>query len=157
MKIDLKKDARTIYKFLRQRVRDYPIYVNNGPGEDADPISQITLGFQISQAGWIAIVFDTRADGAPDGEWQAYIEENWLEFPHWLEAVDALYDDEEPIEFILPHGKKKKVGIDDDLAEVVGSMLKDILIQARKEKCFNELPIATKCSMGVEDHDGAYG
>ncbi len=157
MKIDLKADATTINKYVKQRVADYPVYVNNGPGEDDDPVSQITLGFQVSQAGWVAFVFDTRPDGSPDGEWQSYIEENWLEFPHWLDAVDALFDNGEPIELVLPNGKKRKLGEDDELAEPVGQMLKDILIQARKAKCFNELPIATKCSMGVEDHDGAYG
>ncbi len=157
MKIDLKADSKTIYEFIKKRVSDYPIYVNNGPGEDDDPITEITLGYQVSQAGWVALVFDTRPDGSPDGEWQSYIEENWLKFPHWLDAVDALFDNGEPIELVRPNGKKKKFGEDDDLAEPVGQMLKHILIQARKDKYFKELPLAKKCSMGVEDHDGAYG
>ncbi len=92
MKIDLKADAKSVYEYVKQRVADYPVYINNGPGEDEDPILQITLGFQISQAGWVALVFDTRPNGSPDGEWQSYIEENCLEFPHWLDAVDALFD-----------------------------------------------------------------
>jgi hypothetical protein len=73
------------------------------------------------------------------------------------DAVDALFDNGEPIELVLPNGKKRKLGEDDELAEPVGQMLKDILIQARKDKCFKKLPLAKKCSMGVEDHDGAYG
>lgn len=157
MRIDLKADSKTVYEYVKQRVADYPVYVNNGPGEDDDPISQITLGFQVSQAGWVALVFDTRPNGAPDGQWQSYIEENWVEFPHWLDAVDALFDSGESIDLVLPNGKKRKLGEDDDLAEPVGQILKDILIQARKDKCFKDLPLAKKCSMGVEDHDGAYG
>ncbi len=157
MKINLKSDAQAIYEHIKQRVADYPIYVNIGPGEDEDPIAHITLGYQVSQAGWVALVFDTRTDGGPDGEWQSYIEENWLEFPSWLEAVDALWDNGEPIELTLPNGKKKKLGEDDDLAIPVGEMLKNLLLQARKDKCFNELPLVKKSSMGVEDHDGAYG
>ena len=157
MNIDLKADSKTIYDYLAQRVSDYPVYVNNGPGEDDDPISQITLGYQVSQAGWVAIVFDTRPDGSPDGQWQSYIEENRLEFPHWLAAVDSYFNNGEPIELVLPNGKKQRLGEGDDLAETIGQMLKEILIQARKNKCFNDLPIAKKCSMGVEDHDGAYG
>jgi len=157
MKIDLKVDAKSVYEYVKQRVLDYPIYVNNGPGEDDDPISQITLGFQVSQGGWVALVFDTRADGAPDGEWQSFIEENWLEFPHWLDAVDALFDSGESIDLVLPNGKKRKLGEDDDLAEAVGQMLKNILLQAGKDKCFKDLPLARQCSMSVEDHDGAYG
>jgi hypothetical protein len=157
MKINLQSDAKTIYNYVKQRVADYPIYVNAGPGEDDDPISHMTLGFQVYQAGWVALVFDTRPNGSPDGEWQSYIEENCLEFPKWLKAVDAHRDDGEPIELTLPNGKKQKLGEDDDLAETVGVMLKDILLQARKDKCFQKLPIAKKSSMGVEDHDGAYG
>ena len=115
------------------------------------------LGYQVSQAGWVAIVFDTRPDGSPDGHWQSYIEENWLEFPQWLEAVDALWDDGEPIELTLTNGKTKKLVEDDDLAAYVGETLKGILLQARKERCFKDLPLAKKNSMGIEDHDGAYG
>jgi hypothetical protein len=157
MKINLIADAKKIYAYVKQRVADYPIYVNSGPGKDEDPISQITLGFQVDQAGWVALVFDTRPGASPDGEWQSFITENSLEFPHWLAAVEALFDNEEPIDLVLPNGKKRKVGEDDELAEPIGEMLKDILIQARKDKCFQGLPLAKKCSMGVEDHDGAYG
>jgi hypothetical protein len=157
MKINLKTDAKAIYEYIRQRVTDYPVYINAGPGEDEDPISHITLGFQVSQAGWVALVFDTRPDGSPDGEWQSYIEDNSLEFPHWLEAVDALSDDGDAILLTLPNGKSQTLGEDDDLAEYVGEMLKSILLQARKDKRFQDLPLAKKCSMGVEDHDGAYG
>ncbi|MEL7496973.1 MAG: hypothetical protein AAFN77_05145 [Planctomycetota bacterium] len=157
MKIDLKADFKTIDDYVKQRVTDYPIYVNNGPGEDDDPISQITLGYQVSQAGWVALVFDTRPNGSPDGVWQSYIEENWLEFPHWLDAVNALFEDAEPIELVLPNGKKRKLGEDEGLTQPVGQMLKDILIQSRKDKSFKELPIAKKCCMGVEDHDGVFG
>lgn len=130
MNKQLKNDAKLIVDFIAQRVQDYPVYINNGPGNDEDPISQITLGYQVSQAGWIALVFDTRPDGSPDGEWQSYITENWLELTHWADSIDA---------------------------ELVGGMLKDILIQSRGNKMFSSLPIAENCSMGVEDHDGMYG
>lgn len=157
MKINLQSDAQIIYEHIKQRVAEYPIYVNNGPGEDEDPISHITLGYEVSQAGWVALVFDTRPDGGPDGEWQSHIEENWLEFPTWLEAVDRLWDQGELIELALPNGKKKTLGADDNLAQPVGMMLRDILLQARNDQCFSDLPLASKSSMGVEDHDGAYG
>lgn len=157
MKINLKDDFNTIYDFIKQRVNDYPIYINNGPGQDENPISQITLGYEVYESSWIALVFDTRPNGSPDGHWQTYIEENWLEFPHWFEASEALYDNREKIDLILPNGKKQKLGEDDDLMKLIGKMLKDVLIQARKEKCFNDLPIASKSSLGVEHHEGCYG
>jgi hypothetical protein len=157
MNIDLKADSRTIQDFIRQRVRDYPDYDNHGPGENDGPIYQITLGFQISQAGWVALVFDTRRDGWSDGQWQSYIEENWLEFPDWLEATEAFDESGETIELIPPNGKKRELGEDENLVNIIGEMLKDILIQARKEKLLPKLPIAKTCVMGVEDHDGGYG
>jgi len=157
MKIDLKADSKTVYEYVKRRVANYRTQANNGPGEDDAPISLITLGYQVSQAGWVALVFDTRPDSAPDGEWQSYIEENFLEFPHWLDAVDALFDSGESIDLVLPNGKTRTIGEDDDFAEPVGQMLKAILLQARKDKCFKDLPLGKKCSMGVEDHDGAYG
>ena len=157
MKINLRSDAKKISDYVKQRVAEYPAYVNLGPGEDDDPITHMTLGYEFCQAGWVALVFDTRLDGSPDGEWQSYIEENSLEFPSWLKAIDALWDDGEPIEVTLPDGSKQKLGEDDDLGELIGIMLRDILIRGRKEKWFEKLPIAKKSCMGVEDHDGAFG
>ncbi|QDV53990.1 hypothetical protein [Gimesia fumaroli] len=157
MKLNLKNDAKKIYQLVKKRVRDYPIYINRGPGEDEDPISQITLGYSVDQAGWIALVFDTRPDSEPDGEWNSYIEENQLEFPKWAKAVDAFCDKGEPIELILPDGNQQTLGEDDDLAEVIGKVLKEILLKARKEKLFKDLPIAKSNMMGVEDQVGAYG
>ena len=157
MKIDLKSDAETVFNHLKKRVADYPDYVNIGPGEDDAPITYITLGYQVSQSGWVALIFDTRPDGGPDGEWQAHIGDNCLEFSGWLKAVDALWDDGEPIELILHDGKKETLGQDDDLAAPVGQMLASVLVRARTEKCFHDLPLAENRSMGVEDHDGAFG
>lgn len=48
MQIDLVRDGRAIWKYIGQRIRNYPIYVNEGPGEDEDPIALITLGFQLN-------------------------------------------------------------------------------------------------------------
>ena len=86
MKLDLRKDRKSLLKYIKDRIRDYPVYENLGPGEDEDPIAQITLGYQFDQAGWAALVFDTRADAAVDGVWQNYIEENDHELPHWYQA-----------------------------------------------------------------------
>lgn len=160
MIIDLQADAETIYNYLQERIDEYPEYINAGPGEDEDPISLITFGYQADQAGWVALVFDTRPDASPDGEWNAFIEDNWLEFPEWQEAIEMLYDDDtpEPIDLVLPDGSKQRVTQDDEgLSEAIGEMLKNLLIQARKAKLFADLPLAENCIMGVEDHDGAYG
>ena len=157
MKIDLRKDFEKIYAHVVQRVADYPIYVNIGPGEDDAPISHMTLGYEVNQAGWVAFVFDTRPDGGPDGEWQSYIMENCLECDHWFAAVDAVFEKGEPLELTLDNGKKKTFGENDDLVTPFGEMLRKVLVTARKNRVFAELPLTKKCNFGVEHHDGYYG
>ena len=68
MRIDLKKDFERVVEHIAKRCKDYPVYVNAGPGEDEDAIRLITLGFQFDQAGWIALIFDTRPTAEFDGE-----------------------------------------------------------------------------------------
>src|SRR5687767_6127143 len=113
MKVDLRKDYKAVSKHLHQRVRDYPKHINLGPGEDEDPISNITLGYQFDQAGWVALVFDTRpkaGQDGEDGEWQAYIQETAQDFHHWFEVIDPFMEasidgaDCEPLTIILQDG-----------------------------------------------------
>ena len=71
----VKKDFERVVKYIGKRCKDYPVYVNAGPVEDEDAIRLITLGFEFDQAGWIALIFDTRPEAACDGDWQSYIKE----------------------------------------------------------------------------------
>ena len=168
MKIDLRKDYKAISKHVAQRVRDYDKYVNIGPGEDEDPVSQITLGYQFDQAGWVALVFDTRPNAGregEDGEWQKYINETAQDFHHWFEAIDPLlqaYVDEvecEPLVIILHTGTKVTVESydDEEIAKHIGEMLWQVLVDARESGLFARLPLAKQCLMGVSEHDGNYG
>lgn len=159
MAINLQRDAKKIYKHIVQRVKDYPKYVNAGPGNDEDPISLIELGYQWDQAGWCALVFDTRPGAEPDGEWNSYIEENSLAFDSWFEACEACWESGKPVRLTLPNGEKKVIEKDnlDDMATHIGEMLKGVLIQAREDGVFAKLPLAERCIMGVEDLEGAYG
>jgi hypothetical protein len=131
-----------------------------GPGEQGAPIQQIDLGYQFDQAGWIALVFDTRPDAEPDGQWQNYIEENMLELNHWCELFDTVADNEEPMTITLCDGSTQLVepGIEmEELAEYFGTMLRDALIEARKAGVLAKLPLADHCLMGVEEMEGNYG
>ena len=44
MKVDLAKDQNTIRRYILQRIKEYPVYENNGPGEEDAPIQLITMG-----------------------------------------------------------------------------------------------------------------
>jgi hypothetical protein len=52
MKLDLAKEKERIRKYIVRRIRDYPKYVNLGPGNDEDPIQAVYLGFYAAQGGY---------------------------------------------------------------------------------------------------------
>src|SRR5690242_2371967 len=107
MPINLQKDCRKIREHIRQRVRDHDSGKHHGPGNKSDPITQITIGYAFDQAGWVAMVFDTRSRAKPDGEWNSYIEESAIEFPDWWQAFEALVEEDSPIEFVLVDETRK--------------------------------------------------
>ena len=168
MKLDLRKDYKSILKHVKKRIRDYAVYVNSGPGEDEDPVANITLGFAFDQSGWIAHVFDTRSGAGSkgeDGEWQCYIEEVEQDFQHWFDAVDPIHEatafdgDADPLVITLHNGKKVTLKSYDDerIAEYIASMLWKVLVDARNSGLFAKLPLAKRCLIGVSEQDGIYG
>src|SRR5262245_12074427 len=120
MPVNLHKDFAKITRHLKQRVREYPVYLNQGPGNDEDPISLITLGFDYDQSGGVAFVFDTRPKASPDGKWNSYIEENLFECNHWTRW---------PGKLILVDGSSIKLDGDADpdiVANCFGDMLQQV-------------------------------
>lgn len=150
----LAKDCREVLAHLRRRVKDYPVYINHGPGEDADDITLITLGYSFEQFGWYALVFDTRPDAAIDGEWQAYIEENCVKKDVWcLDDVDRV-----EIKHYDPAWKEPKRALNDQyLANLYGRLLKKVLAEANDAGLFQTLPLAKGCVINIEEHEGRYG
>jgi len=159
MTIDLRKERTEILEHIAQRVRDFPDYEHTGPGDGEDPITFIELGFQFDQAGWVALVFDTRPDASPDGEWNSWIGPNEFERARWFEAFDELCESGTPLEIITLKGKKRRIKECDEetVAELFGDLLRDALISARDAGLFEALPLAKVCLMGVEEQSGAYG
>ncbi|MBL8808969.1 MAG: hypothetical protein JNM43_02230 [Planctomycetaceae bacterium] len=159
MRIDLKKDFERVVKCLAERCKDFPVYVNAGPGEDENAIRLITLGFQFDQAGWIALVFDTRPEAACDGEWQSYIEENAEPFQGWFKAFDDMVENDSVLSLTQHNGTRRSFTANSelqDIAECFGVMCRDALLKARKMGLFNELPLADDCKFSVEEHNGNY-
>ena len=160
MRIDLKKDFERVVKYIEKRCKDYPVYVNAGPGEDEDAIRLITLGFQFDQAGWIALIFDTRPEAACDGEWQSYIEENEKPFQGWFKAFDDMVENDSILSLTQHNGKRRSFTANSelqDVAECFGVMCRDALLKARKNGLFKKLPLADDCRFAVEEQDGNYG
>jgi len=159
MQLDLRRYSTKTGKHIAQRVRDYPTYFNEGPGKDEDPITQITIGYQFDQAGWLALVFDTRPGASPDGEWNSFIEQNATDFDDWYKAFNALVENGTSIELTLPDGSRRILGPEsreEEVAECLGAMIRDVLVSARDNGDLATLPLAARCILVVEEHDGYY-
>jgi hypothetical protein len=98
----------------------------------------------------VVLVFDTRPDAEPDGEWTSQIEGNELEMPHWLQASEASM--EGPITLLLPDGSEMIFPPHTELAIPLGEMLKAVLLKACADGVFASLPRATtdRCAKTVE-------
>ncbi len=159
MRIDLRKDSIVLAKAIADRVKDYPVYINKGPGDDEDPITLITLGYQFDQAGWVALVFDTRPNAGCDGEWQSYIEGNAVMFRGWFKAFDDMLSRRSTLSITLPNGKARLFTADsqiEDVAECFGLMCRSPLEEG-KTGVFKKLPLARKCDLAVEEQGGFFG
>jgi hypothetical protein len=154
MKLDLRRDFDEIYAYLAERVRTFDPKENDGPGKPG-PVKMIQVGFEYSQGGWVAVVFDTRPKAEPDGEWNAHIEGNALERLEWLAAGEANMDG--PITLVQLDGTEVELDEGTELAEPLGELVKEVLLKARADGVFAGLPRAKGCHLGVEHHDGAYG
>jgi len=153
-KLDLRKDFNAVYKHLEERVRKFDPAGGNVLG-GPDPIKMIEVGFEYSQAGWVVVIFDTRPNAEPDGEWTSLIEGNELERPHWLQACEANL--EGSITVILLDGTEASLPSGTELADILGEVVKAAVLKARGDGVFAGLPKAPGCELGIEHFAGAYG
>lgn len=155
MHLDLSKSARAIQKHIVSRVSGYPKHPNEGPGDDDAEISQITIGFGFVQAGWLALVFDTRPDASLDGEWNSYIETNAIDFKDWY---DAFYSSGLLIKESNGTERRCENGLtEEDFAELIGSTIRDCLLSARDTGILAKLHLADNCVLAVEEFNGNFG
>ncbi|SIO60624.1 hypothetical protein SAMN05444166_6464 [Singulisphaera sp. GP187] len=155
-RLDLRKDFIDIYRLVSERVGAFYPASNDGPGK-GKRVKRIDLGYQFDQAGWVALVFDTRRDAQPDGQWNAHIQGNKLERPKWQAAAEA--NEVEPVLFTLPDGTRREIppGSYDEFVTIFGDLLKGVLLKARLDGVFVDLPKSPRCELGVEEHEGAFG
>jgi hypothetical protein len=154
--LDLRKEFADIYRFIAGRVRSFDPSTNDGPG-DGKLVTRVDIGYQCDQAGWVTLVFDTRPDAAPDGEWNSHITGNWLERPEWLDAVEA--NEDEPVQVVMPDGTERVIPPErsDEFTSILGDLLKSVLLQVRTDGVFERMAKAPRCELGVEEQDGNYG
>ena len=154
MRLNLRQDFADIYAHLADRVRAFDPSGGNVLG-DPGPVKAVEVGFEYSQAGWLVVVFDTRPNAEPDGEWTSLIEDNELERPNWLEAGEAIMD--APITVVELDGRESSLPSETELAEILGEAIKAVVLKARADGVFAGLPKAPGCELGVEHFSGCYG
>lgn len=154
MQLDLRRDFEDIYTHLSEQVRGF---VPSGGNVLGDPglVKAVEVGYECSQAGWLVIVFDTRPDAAPDGEWTSLIEGNELERLHWVEASNTLMEGE--LAILQLDGKETVLPAGTEFADILNEVVKSVLLKAREDGVFATLPKAPGCELLVEHFDGASG
>ncbi|QDT34976.1 hypothetical protein [Thalassoglobus polymorphus] len=167
MKLDLSKDKEKIRKYILNRIKDYSVYVNDGPGEDDAPIQAIMLGFYAEQGGYIYLVFDTRPGKNLDGNWTLHIDEpNMLHFPRWCDFYEKACDGK-TVTLILDDGTVKKLdgtvnklalrsGDEDALDVYFAEMLKALMCELKEDGTLAKLPLRKDAYFMIEEFDGRY-
>ncbi len=163
MKLDLSKDKQKIRKYISQRISDYPIYVNDGPGEDADPIQAVVLGFYAAQGGYIYLIFDTRPGKNLDGNWTLHIDAPTMcNLPKWTNFYENACEGKRVV-VVLEDGSEKEVqysGDDDKIEEklntLFGNMLQTLMRELNDDGTLAKLPLRKDAFMIVEEFDGFY-
>lgn len=154
MKIDLRKDKQKIQAYIAKRIRDYPTYVNCGPGKDDAPVQMVVLAFEATQSGWATLIFDTRPDADYDGEYTNFLEDHiMLEFPKWPIAYELIEEGDTPT-IVAVDGRIAEAN--DDPCDWIGCMLKDLLWENKENGNWAKLPLAKNAFMMVIEFDENY-
>jgi len=159
MKHDLREDAKMLRKYIHQRLNDFSLKTNDGPGRNHDAVSLIHIGFENEQGGYVAIVFDTRPAAMPDGKWTMHIEggNSWIEFPHWAECTESIFE-EGSLELTLVNGNSQTFTEDSDegFHAAFGEMIATEIQNAIDQGLFTALPRAEGCKIYIEEINGNY-
>lgn len=155
--IDMREEVPELMDYVRRRVGEH---VANAARLGLPPVKMIEFGFELGQANWVALVFDTRPDAEPDGEWSSEIDDILLERPKWPIWHKLRKNDR--VQFVDLSGKtvdatEELEDPDETLCGIVGEALKHVLLTARDQGVFANLPKAERCELGVENLEGYYG
>lgn len=154
MIVDLREEVPELLEYVKRRVDEH---LAKAQSKKLKPVKMIEFGFELGQDNWVALVFDTRPDAEPDGEWSSGINKILLrrsKWPKWHKLPD-----DAKVFFINLSGKKVDVSDDgdEDSCDIVGEALKQVLLTSRKQGVFDKLPKADRCELGVEHLEGCYG
>lgn len=150
--IDLQTDAADVQAMLADAVRRYTAkHKANATAKKHPPVSRIDLIYSLGDSEstpWVHLHFDTKPGSEPDGD-PTHPDFGKLLRKAWLPAVQAVCE-EETVSVVKPDGKSRKCD-DASLSETIGKFLVHMLLEARDNGVFADLPKADRCELGVED------
>ena len=153
-RLDLSNEAKTIEKYFSERIECFDSANNDGPGA-GQTVTEITVGYQYDQAGWVAMIFDTRDVPEFDGEWTCHLaDSNVQQREAWLKAVVA--NIRGPIVVVDENGVERCFDCEDaDLGLSIGDMLVSVVQRLLQTRKFESLPTRIGCRIYVMEihHD----
>ena len=127
-------------------------------------MSALEFGYSCDQAGWIFIHADERDEHERDGEWTAAIDEdNYIDFEHWVEAVEARFEGEsftvmcvDGSSFVVSAEGEEEAD-EDPFVVAIGKMILSVLMQAKQDRVFTSLEKFGAVQLDIEDFNGGWG
>lgn len=157
--IDLREDSKTFRRQLERAVNEL--------NKSKEPLSALEFGYDCDQGGWIFIHADRREQHERDGEWTSHIDDNKIDLPHWIEAIEANFEVEE-IELIKIDGSRVILPSFDDEHEpdedeeggplnlAVGEMILHVVMAAKSDGLFKPLSTRGPLQLDIEDFNGGW-
>ena len=161
-KIDLRKDAKKFRRELNKTVKSL--------AKSTEPISALEFGYDCDQGGWIFIHADRRPQHDRDGQWTVDLDDdNTIEMPHWIEAIDANFEGEEiqltkfdGTKLVIPGFDSEDAPHDEEedggpIVVAIGEMIHDVVMSAKTEGLFADLGKPGTIQLDIEDFNGGWG
>ncbi len=148
--IDLRKDADDLQSMLKTAVQSY-IALNKKKAGSHPPVTRIDLAFSLGDTEstpWVHLHLDTKPGSEPDGD-PTHPDFGKLLRKGWLPAVVAVCDGNKVS--VQPLKGKSKACDEEALLNEIGEFLVAVLLNAKAEGVFANLPRAEHCELGVED------
>lgn len=157
MTFNLANDANEFRNYLHSRISQYA----NQAG--ALPVKLLEVGFQFDQGGAIVVHFDCRPNAQIDGTWTTKFEGNTLDRLHWPDLTDQVFAS--PVTFTrldgtsrtLPDDCSQPDNLEQEIATLLGEMLRDSMISSISSHELAILPKAPGFKISIEELNGQYG
>ena len=150
--IDLRTDAVDIQAMLVESIERYTAkHQAKATSKKYPPVSRIDLIYSLGDSEstpWVQFHLDTKPGAEPDGD-PTHPEFATLDREAWLPAVQAVCEDE-TVTVVKADGKSRQCD-DSSLSDVIGKFLVQMLLKARDNGVFANLPRLDPCELGVED------